>query len=298
MSLLTDVLLWRKLRSLPAGILLTTRPSLHLAAARLAPRRLVTVGQDHSQFEARFAIRRQAKVLTWAVPRLDGFAVLTEEDAADYRRVLPDAGTEIRFIPNALPWHVADSPAPLRSKVVVTAGRLDAGKGHARMVRAFAPVARRHPDWELHVYGSGSERKALKSLIAELGLTRQVQLKGYTLDLRTALAEASVYALTSHSEGFSMVLIEAMSVGLPPVAMDCPRGPRQIITDASNGRLVPDGDEAAFGTALLSLIEDEELRRRMGAQALADARAYEMDEVGRQWEQLFADLVARRATRS
>ena len=295
MNLLTDVLLWRKLRSLPAGILLTTRPSLHLAAARLAPRRLVVVGQDHSQFEARFGHPRQARVLSYAVPRIDAFAVLTEEDAVDYRRAIPDAG-EIRFIPNALPWHVADEPAPLRSKVVVTAGRLDAGKGHARMIRAYAAVARRHPDWQLHIYGSGSQKRALTKLVHDLGLADQIHLKGYTRDLRSALADASVYALTSHSEGFSMVLIEAMSVGLPPVAMDCPRGPRQIIHDGSNGRLVPDGDEDAFAAALLSLIEDEGERRRLGAQALEDARAYEMDEVGREWEQLFADAAARHAT--
>ena len=91
-----------------------------------------------------------------------------------------------------------------------------------------------------------------------------------------------------------MVLIEAMSVGLPPVAMDCPRGPRQIIEDGSNGLLVPDGDEPAFAAALLSLVEDGELRRRLGRQALEDARAYELDEVGDQWERLFADATAAR----
>ncbi len=296
MNLMTDVLLRRKLRSLQSGILLTTRPSLHLAAARFAPRRLVLVGQDHSQFEARFRTRRQAKVLKYAVPRLDAFAVLTEEDAADYRRAIPGAG-EVRFIPNALPWKVADTPAPLHSKVIVTAGRLDPGKGHARMIRAYAAVAERHPDWQLHIYGSGSERKALSLLIEKLGLTDQVALQGYTLDLKAALADASVYALTSHSEGFSMVLIEAMSVGLPPVAMDCPRGPRQIIKDGSNGLLVPDGDETAFACALLSLVEDEELRRRMGRQALEDAHAYEMEEVGAQWERLFADATLTRASK-
>jgi glycosyltransferase involved in cell wall biosynthesis len=227
------------------------------------------------------------------VPRLAAFAVLTEEDATDYRRAIPDA-SEVRFIPNALPWKVADSPAPLESKVIVTAGRLDPNKGHARMIRAYATVAARHPDWQLHIYGAGAERDALAALISELGLEQQVRLMGYTFDLRSALADASVYALTSHSEGFSMVLIEAMSVGLPPVAMDCPRGPRQIIADGSNGLLVPDGDEAAFAAALLSLVEDEELRRGLGRQALEDARAYELDRVGCLWKSLFADLTASR----
>jgi glycosyltransferase involved in cell wall biosynthesis len=294
MSLLTDLLLWRRLRALPPGILLTTRPSLHLAAARFAPRGQVRIGQDHSNFTTRFANPAQARVLDWTVPRLDALTVLTEADAVDYRGRFPDATTRVCFVPNALPWPVPPVPAPLDAKVVVTAGRLDEGKGHARMVRAFAAVADRHPDWQLHIYGSGPARPAVEALVTELGLEEQVRLLGYAHDLRAVLAQASVFALTSHTEGFSMVLTEAMSVGVPPVAMDCPRGPREIVRDGANGRLVPDGDGPGFSAALLSLIEDPALRRRMGAQAHRDARAYEMGRVGAQWEGLFADLTARR----
>lgn len=294
MSLLTDLLLWRKLRALPAGILLTTRPSLHLAAARFAPRGQVTVGQDHSSFTTRFGNPAQAAVLDWTVPRLDALTVLTEADALDYRRRFPDISTLVRFVPNALPWQVSAEAAPLDAKIIVTAGRLDDGKGHARMVRAFAAVAARHPEWQLHVYGSGPARRAVEALVTELGLETRVRLRGYTRSLKAVLAQASVFALTSHAEGFSMVLTEAMSVGVPPVAMDCPRGPREIIRDGVNGRLVPDGDEPGFSAALMSLIEDPVLRRRLGARALEDARAYEMRRVGAQWERLFAEVTATR----
>lgn len=294
MSRLTDRLLRTKLRSLPPGVLLTTRPSLHLAAARLAPRHLVTVGQDHSNFTTRFDNPLQREVLRWAVPRLDAFAVLTADDAADYRGAFPDARTLIRFVPNALPWPVSGDPAPLESKIVVSAGRLDQGKGHTRMVRAFEPVARRHPDWQLHIYGAGPEHGALRSLVTELGLEEQVRLMGYTADVRKALSEAAVFALTSHREGFSMVLLEAMSVGVPPVAMDCPRGPRQLVRDGSNGRLVPDGDGPGFTAALLSLVENAELRRTLGSRAHEDARAYEIARVGAAWDLLFAEATARR----
>ena len=294
MSLLTDLLLWRKLRALPAGILLTTRPSLHLAAARFAPRGQLTVGQDHSSFTTRFANPAQASVLDWTLPRLDAFTVLTEADAVDYRRRFPDATTLIRFVPNALSWQVPTEPARLEAKVVVTVGRLDEGKGHDRMVRAYAGVAARHPDWQLHIYGAGPARPAIQALVTELGLEEQVRLLGYTRDVRATLAQASIFALTSHAEGFSMVLTEAMSVGVPPVAMDCPRGPREIIRDGANGRLVPDGDAPGFRAALLSLIEDPERRRKLGAQAHEDARAYEMERVGAQWERLFAEVTQMR----
>jgi glycosyltransferase involved in cell wall biosynthesis len=290
MNRLTDLLLRRHLATVTDGAIISTRPSLHLAALQLAPRHdAVVVGQDHGHFDARFDNPRLAAVLDRAVPRLDAFAVLTEADAADYRARYPGAAARIRHLPNALPWPVPDAPAPLDAKVVVTAGRLDANKGHARMIRALAPVAERHPDWQLHIYGAGSEDRAIEALVDELGLSDQVRLMGYTLDLRRVLARASVYALASHSESFSMSLIEAMSVGLPPVAMDCPRGPREIVDDGVNGFLVPDGDGEAFTAALLRLVEDEELRRSLGARAHHDAHRWSRESVGQAWERLLAE---------
>ena len=246
---------------------------MHVAALQLtADPAVPVIGQDHGHFENRFAATRDTAVLDWTVPRLDAFTVLTQADAADYRARFPHAAERVHHVPNALPWPVPDRAAELAANVVVTAGRLDPNKGHNRMVRAFAPVAAAHPDWQLHIYGAGSEDRALHAQIQALGLAGQVRLMGYTLDLRSVLARSSVYALTSYSESFSMSLIEAMSVGVPPVAMDCPRGPREILDDGVTGLLVPDGDEAAFTAALLRLVEDSDLRRELGARAHQESR--------------------------
>jgi glycosyltransferase involved in cell wall biosynthesis len=286
MSMLTDHLLRRKLRSLEPGILVSTRPSLHLAAVRFAPRRMVTVGQDHLNFPARFRNPRQAQVLRAAVPRLDAYTVLTNADAEDYRRELPGMDTRISVIRNASPWPVSQTPAALDRKVVVAAGRLTRVKGFRRMIQAYEPVARARPEWQLHIYGHGDDQEALERLIEERDLGGQVRLMGYTRDLRSVLMDSSVYAMTSHEEGFPMVLIEAMSTGLPLVSFDCPRGPGEIIDDGKNGRLVPDGDIPSFTSALLEVIDDRDLRRRLGAQALEDARQYEIDAIAAHWEEL------------
>jgi glycosyltransferase involved in cell wall biosynthesis len=297
LSRLTEGLLRHRLETSRQPVVISTRPSLHLAAARWGRPEQVKVAQEHVHHAARFANPAQERVLRAALPGLDGCAVLTAADAVDYGRLVDGTSTEVRAIPNALPWPVAPDPAPLESEVIVTAGRLELGKGHARLVRAFAGVAQRHPHWQLHVYGSGRERAPLLQLVGDLGLEEQVHLKGYTTDLRAVLAEASVYALASHSEGFAMTLIEAMSVGLPPVAMDCPRGPREIIRDGHNGLLVPDGDEAAMAAALTTLVEDARLRRRLGATALEDAHAYALPGITVRWDGFIHDLRDRRAGR-
>ncbi len=88
-----------------------------------------------------------------------------------------------------------------------------------------------------------------------------------------------------------MVLIEAMSQGLPAIAMDCPRGPAEIITDGWNGRLIPDDDVVGFTEALRGLVSDVELRRRMGAAALENMVGLtRWTASGVQWEVLIDRL--------
>jgi glycosyltransferase involved in cell wall biosynthesis len=92
-----------------------------------------------------------------------------------------------------------------------------------------------------------------------------------------------------------MVLIEAMSKGLPVVAFDCPRGPSEIISSGRDGILVPEGDISALSEGLLELVEDEDKRHRFGSAALEKARAYDIGVIGRQWDELFEEVVERRA---
>ena len=293
MSLLTDILLKRKLGRLGPGLLVSTRPSLHLAALRFAPDHVQVIGQDHTPACVRFANPRQVDVLERTVPALDAFTVLTEVDAEQYRRRFPGSAERVLRVPNMLPWPVADTPAPLEQKVVVAAGRLVKEKGFRRLLRAFAPLAERHPGWTLRIFGEGEERRDLEALVEQLRLQGRVELPGHTADLRTALRDASVYALSSHHEAFGMSLVEAMSLGVPPVGFACPEGPAEIIDHGRNGLLLDDGDVAGFSLALERLVEDRPLRRRLGLQAWQDARAYAPDRVAGQWEDLFDRVTLR-----
>jgi glycosyltransferase involved in cell wall biosynthesis len=108
------------------------------------------------------------------------------------------------------------------------------------------------------------------------------------------LASASVFAFTSRREGFPMVLLEAMAVGLPTVAYDCPTGPSDILTDGRDGYVIPNGRTRLFVEALGGLMEDEERRRRFSAAALESVDRYRIDAIGARWESLFGELAAGR----
>lgn len=296
-SSLTDRVLARKLRTITSGVVVSTRPALHAALARLAQPGVVTIGQDHLNFESRSTEPGSMGFIEEACRNgLSGFVTLTPSDAADYARTLAGTGTRVTTIPNALSWPVSP-PRPRDSKVIVSAGRLVPRKGMSRLIRAFAPVARRHPDWELRIYGSGLLEEKLRDQIERSGVSGQVRLMGHTGDLPGAFDEAAVFASASSAEGFPMVMLEALSKGLPLVATDCPRGPSDIVRHGRNGLLVPNKDVSALSAALESIVADDDQRRAMGAQASLDAEQYVVDRIAASWDALFDDLVAaQRAT--
>ena len=293
-SLWTDLMLVRRLRSLRSGVLVTTRPALNLIAARLAPAGLTTVGQEHQNFHAYG--RRLTKEIRRHYPKLDALAVLTHDDLRDYGAALAAAPTRVTRIPNALPPDLEGERARPDSKIVVAAGRLTAQKGFDLLIGAWAPIARRHPDWSLRIYGGGSDRDLLQRLILEHDLYNEIHLMGTTPRIGEELAKAAFFVLSSRYEGFGMVLIEAMSKGLPVVSFDCPRGPREIVSAGRDGILVADGDVEALSAGVLELIEDEDKRRRYGAAALEKARAYDIEGVGREWDVFLEQLRTRRVT--
>jgi glycosyltransferase involved in cell wall biosynthesis len=250
---------------------------------------VATVGQEHVNFYAHRPglsadMRRHYR-------RLAALTVLSHADERDYGGMLAGTATLVERIPNPLPA-LGGGTSSLDEPVITAAGRLTAQKGFDLLVEAFAPIARGHPEWQLRIYGAGPERATLEAQIARHRLDGRARLMGATSRLGEALAGASLFALPSRFEGFGIVIVEAMSKGLPVVAFDCPHGPGEIIADGRNGILVPPQDVAALSAALRALVEDSERRRRYGAEALRTSRSYDMSAIGPRWDALLARLVS------
>lgn len=196
----------------------------------------------------------------------------------------------ISAIPNMCSLE-AEQEASLDTPVVSILARLSEEKNISSLIRIWSLLGEEARDWQLQIWGEGSERSLLETQISELGLQHSVRLMGETDDVRQVYLASSVICLTSKHEGFPMTLIEAQSFGLPIISYDCPLGPKDIITHDSNGFLIYPGDEESFASSLKHLIESTEERRRLGKRAKLSSLAYKPHEIVRQWLDLFNQLL-------
>ena len=294
-SLRSDRELLRRLRALRSGVLMGTRPGFNLIAAELAAPGVASIAQEHMNYAAHRP--RLRKEIRRVYPRLDALVVLTADDERDYGEMLAGSGTRVARIPNALP----ELPGPrstVDAPIVMAAGRFTHQKGFDLLIRAWALVVKERRDWQLRIYGSGKRYRTLRRVILENELYNDVFIMGRTQHFGEELGKASIFALSSRWEGFGMVLLEAMSKGVPVVSFDCPRGPSEIVESGRNGLLVPPEDVEAMARALLELMGDEDRRREMGEEAVRSVRRYEMAAIGARWSELLAELTGRAADRA
>lgn len=215
----------------------------------------------------------------------DRFIVLTNEDRSYWGDM-----SNIRVIPNPSNSNIDRPSGTEGNKTALAIGRLSYQKSFDRLIDAWAIVARVHPDWNLKIVGDGEMYANLKKRIENYGLSDCIELIGPTKNVEVLYQESSMYLMTSRYEGLPMVLIEAQSFGLPIVSFACKCGPKDVVSDGVDGFLTEEGDIDAFASRICTLIEDEELRKRMSREALRASKRYELDTIMGKWDTLFKEL--------
>lgn len=224
----------------------------------------------------------------------DMLTVQTDSVAGKIAGLYPGQN-RVRAIPNPLPGDVLSHSRTKSGgrNILLSLGRLSEEKQINRLIDAFADIAPAFSDWDLHIWGDGPHRPMLAQRIEQHGLQARVRLKGVTKSPWETMAGADAFVMTSKYEGFPNALLEAMGVGLPCVAFDCPSGPREISRNGMDALLVPLNDHAGLVMALTRIMSDGRFRHDLGTRARASVSGrFGLAEVMRQWDGLFAEVGA------
>jgi glycosyltransferase involved in cell wall biosynthesis len=177
-----------------------------------------------------------------------------------------------------------------RTYTLIAAGRIEDVKQFDHLILAWAQISKQHLAWRLEIYGDGNKKSALESLIKDNNLSNSVHLMGNTKNLLHIMRAASIYCMTSMTDCFPMVLLEAKQAGLPIISYDCPYGPKNIIHHNSDGLLIEKDNIRAFSNATEKLIMSTKIREKMSINSFKNFEEYSSDNVVKLWFNLFTQL--------
>ena len=217
--------------------------------------------------------------------KLDKLVVLTTDAVSEWPEL-----TNIRMIPDPLALKV-NRHSPLTSKRVVTIGRYSYEKGYDILLKIWSVVEKKCTDWKLDIYAMGDPTPYVK-LMDNLSIDRKrCHLNSSMVGVEEEYLKSSILVQPSRTEGFGLVIIEAMACGLPVISFDCENGPRSIISHGEDGFLIPPFDIDLFSDSLVQLMSNNDLRKAMGLKGQLKSQRYQIDSVGKQWKLLFDELM-------
>lgn len=204
--------------------------------------------------------------------------VVQSEEISNYFKSLIDE-RKVSIISN--PIKIVDSNKKNKEKIILTVGRVDANKNQKQIIKSFSKV--KQEGWKLIICGDGSLLSELKELVIALNIDDAVEFKGIVKNIEKQYERASIFAFSSHSEGFPNVLLEAMSYGCACISTDCPTGPSILIKNNVNGFLIPLADEISYTNHLQKLINNEKTRNIFVSNAKSSLEHYSINKVAEQW---------------
>jgi amylovoran biosynthesis glycosyltransferase AmsD len=265
------------LKKLEPALVISTDYVFTIAAWLACGKEVRVAAWEHHHFHWMKKSRFWNYLFQRIYPKLDTVICLNRTEAILYA----NAGCTTRVIPNFISHHEPVSTSPL----LLTVGWLIKRKG-ADLIPAIAEkVFREHPGWQWKITGTGEESEGLKKEIAERGLQDHLLVAApQTQEVQSLYENASLYVMTSRFECFPLVLLEAMSCGLPCVSFDCPTGPADIIRHGVDGLLVEKENVDAMAEAICSLISNEEKRKTLAANAYEGVKRFSPEKVYGLWK--------------
>lgn len=279
----------KKIKQLDSKIIISTRYNFSKWLGKYGKKETIKIAQEHNHHNNNKKYIRQ---VVKSLKNIDYFMPVSQELTDFYSEHINNKKTKCIYIPHGLEYY-PEQTADLKNKNIISVGRLVSVKGFLELIDIFKDIILKAPDWTLNIVGAGEQYNELNKKIIDLGLEKNVFLLGNKNrdELNNIFSESSIYVMTSYTEAFGLVLIEAESFGIPLIAFDSAQGAKEIIKDNNNGFIISNRNRQEMINKILTLINNEELRNAMGQAGRKLSEKYREDNIFNEWSSFLESII-------
>ncbi len=272
------------IKKLDSDVIISTRYFHNAWVGKYAKKGTLKIAQEHNHHNNN---KKYINKTLRCIKNIDYFLPVSQELTDFYQEKLKGTKTKCIYIPHCIDNYPKEV-STLNSENIISVGRLAKEKGYTDLIDVFNIVHKKYPNWTLNIVGSGEEESAVQQKIKEYNLENNVILHGYKTkeELDKLYLDSSIYAMSSFTESFGIVLIEAESYGIPLLAFDSAQGAKEIIKNGENGYLIENRDKETMAQKIIELIENENLRNVLGKQGREFSKKYKKEIVAQNWYNL------------
>lgn len=268
-----------------SDIIISTRDIHNEWLGKYGSKKALKIGWEHNHHNNN---QKYIDKIVDSVENLDYFVLVSGELCNFYQEQLVNTKCKCYYIPNSLDF-LPDKISPLKEKNIISIGRLSKEKGFTDLIDIMYQIHQEFPDWKLKIIGGGDLEEELNEKIKKLHLEDTITLTGFQKreEINEFLSHSSLYVMTSLTESFGIVLLEAFSYGIPCLAYNTAQGANELIKNNMNGYLIPDRNQEEMVKRIKDLIVQDNKRRVMGLSARRFSLNFDYKIIAHDWEDLF-----------
>lgn len=270
-----------ELRNLDSDIIITTRAIHNKWVGKYAKRNTIKIAQEHNHHNNN---RKYINNLMRSLSKTDYLMPVSDELTKFYAQKLKNKKIKCCYIPHCIDYY-PEKTSKLDGNNIISVGRLEKEKGYLDLIDIFEDVHNYYTNWTLNIVGDGTEKELIQKKVTENGLENNVILHGLKSkqELEPIYLNSSIYVMTSYTESFGLVLIEAESYGLPLIAFDSAQGANEIIDNNINGYLISNRNKTEMSNKIIELIKDVNLRQQLGLNGRIISEQYKKQNIKNIW---------------
>ena len=272
------------LKNTDADVIISTRIFLNELLSEYGNNNALKIGWEHNHYHDNM---KYATDVIRSAKNLNYFVLVSKDLYKFYNNKMSNTKCRCVYIPNTIE-NIPKRKSPLTGEHLISVGRLSPEKGYLDLLKIYLDLKEKKCSWHLDIVGDGSERSKLKKFIKDNNLEDNVTLHGFknSEEIEKLMQKSSVYIMTSYTESFGIVLLEAMSKGLPCLAFDSAEGAKEVITSGADGYLIKNRNFKAMEKKILDLTKDIKTRQKLGANGRKKAQRYVSDNINELWENI------------